>query len=137
MNDNIICYTTYNDLTNAYLAKNILEENGISSFIENEHITTANPFLTNAVGGIRLMINENNAEHVGQLLNETISEETNETSQENEIATDVRCPKCNSINTRQEDVSAAAFVISIFTLGFPIPFLKRKHHCFDCGHEWK
>jgi len=142
MSDNIICYATYNDLTNAYLVKNILEENGIFSFIENENITTANPFLSNAVGGIRLMINENDIEKAAEILKENFQEDSqqeniSEDILEKETNIEIHCPKCNSINTRKEDVSAAAFVISILTLGFPIPFLKRKHHCFDCGNEWK
>lgn len=138
MNDNIICYAVYNDLTNAYLVKNILEETDVFSFIENENITTANPFLANAVGGIRLMINENDFEKAKQILNEISPEESEaEETLEKQTIIETYCPECNSTNTRKEDVSAAAFVISILTLGFPIPFLKRKYHCFNCGHEWK
>lgn len=141
MDGKVICYNRYYDLTKAYLAKSILDEHEIFSFIENEHITTANPFLTNAVGGIRLMINEQDKEKVAEILKLDIEEEENTTDviEEKQIATEKEtlCPKCNSTNNRKEDVSAPAFVISILTLGFPIPFLKRKYHCFDCGHEWK
>ena len=129
MSDKIICYATYNDLTNAYMVKNILEENEIFSFIENENITTANPLLSNAVGGIRLMVNENDVERITSILNEnnpieigdeeSIEEESEVTD---ETTDDILCPKCTSSNTWKE------------TIGFI--FSKTKYHCYDCGNEW-
>ena len=130
MENNIICFATYNDLTNAYLVKNILESNDIFSFIENENITTANPFLTNAVGGIRLMINENDLEIASSLINKDNTIDTNEEENSEikntifEVTTDViRCPKCSSTNTWKE---STGFIFS-----------KDIYHCFDCSNEWK
>lgn len=141
MPDRIITLQRFQNLTLAYMAKNKLELNGIEAFIADENVTVADPLYMNAVGGIRLTVFEKDKEKALILLAKNEEIETDEIEQEatgeSEEIKAVKCPKCGSDNTRQEDVSPAAFVISFLVLGFPIPFLKRKHHCFSCQHEWK
>ena len=141
MHDNIITLTTENDLTSAYLIKGLLEENGIECFIANENITTANPLYMNAVGGIDIQILEQDKEEAERVLlrnkYQVAMAETEKETVEDDKTNVVRCPKCGSDDVRKEDVSAMAFVFSILLLGIPIPFLKRKYHCFNCQNEWK
>jgi DNA-directed RNA polymerase subunit RPC12/RpoP len=49
----------------------------------------------------------------------------------------IACPQCSSMDVRREKVSGLAFLISVLLLGFPLPFLKRKYHCFECGMDFK
>ncbi len=49
----------------------------------------------------------------------------------------VRCPKCNSEEVSDPRLSVKAMVISLFLLGFPLPFMSKQRHCFDCGHDFK
>ena len=140
MSDKIITLSVENDLTNAYLIKGILDEHGIDCFISNENVTTANPLYMNAVGGIEIQIREEDKENAIKILaqNRTEQEEHLEDPiAEEKTISQTRCPKCGSDEIRKEKVSAAAFAFSILLLGFPLPFFKRKYHCFDCQHEWK
>jgi DNA-directed RNA polymerase subunit RPC12/RpoP len=47
------------------------------------------------------------------------------------------CPYCNSEEISKPRLSGRAFAISFLLLGFPIPFLEKSYHCFDCGQDFK
>lgn len=47
---------SYDNYFNAYLALNKLLSEGIEAFLQNEHIVTIDPFLSNAVGGIKVNV---------------------------------------------------------------------------------
>jgi transcription elongation factor Elf1 len=47
------------------------------------------------------------------------------------------CPRCGSTEVSKSRFSGKAFAISILLLGFPIPFIKKEAHCFDCGLDFK
>ncbi|MCW3085674.1 MAG: hypothetical protein JWP12_3040 [Bacteroidetes bacterium] len=141
MENDIVTLSTYSNLSSAYMAKNFLELNDIQSFIADENITVADPLYMNAVGGIRLTVFEKDVPKALELLKqqeEEIPEEIPQQEQKEKDPNAVLCPKCGSDDTRRENVSPVAFGLSLLLLfGFPIPFIKRKYHCFHCQHEWK
>ncbi len=49
----------------------------------------------------------------------------------------IECPSCNSKEVSRLRYSKKAFVISVFLLGFPLPFIKRPYYCYDCKKEFK
>jgi hypothetical protein len=53
---NIITIRNYIDYTQAYMALNRLKAEGIAAFLQNEHTVSTVPYLTNAVGGIKLNV---------------------------------------------------------------------------------
>jgi len=46
------------------------------------------------------------------------------------------CPKCGSTDVSKPEFSRRVFAISFLLLGFPIPFLRKTRHCFDCGNDF-
>jgi len=48
----------------------------------------------------------------------------------------VQCPNCGSTEVRQEKISPMMFAVSVILLGFPLPFFRRRYHCFDCDHDF-
>ena len=46
------------------------------------------------------------------------------------------CPKCGSEEVSKPRISARAFAISVLLLGFPLPFMSKVCHCFDCGLDF-
>lgn len=50
---------------------------------------------------------------------------------------EIRCPHCNSKDTRKQKMSAKWFLISVFLLGIPLPNFKKRYFCFDCSTEFK
>ena len=47
------------------------------------------------------------------------------------------CPRCGSTEVTKPRFSKRAMAISILLIGFPLPFLNRECHCFDCGTDFK
>ncbi|HEV7781971.1 MAG TPA: hypothetical protein VGO58_11940 [Chitinophagaceae bacterium] len=53
-----VVLNSYSNYIEAHIAKGTLEEEGISSWLKDENTLTIDPILTNAVGGIKLMVIE-------------------------------------------------------------------------------
>ena len=50
---------------------------------------------------------------------------------------EIICPVCHTKDVSKPKYSARAFAISILLIGFPLPFIGRTYHCFDCGLDFK
>jgi hypothetical protein len=81
----VAVYTNYID-ANIMLGR--MQEDGIDCWLKDENIVTIDPILTNAVGGIKLMVTKNERMKALQWLWE-INKEKKAT---------ISCPKCNSHN---------------------------------------
>ena len=51
-----ILLNSYGNYVEAHIAKGVLEEEGIVCWLKDENTVTIDPILTNAVGGIKLMV---------------------------------------------------------------------------------
>ncbi len=49
----------------------------------------------------------------------------------------VKCPMCGSEEVSKLRISGRTFAITILLLGFPLPFIGKEYHCFDCGKDFK
>ncbi|MCG6467327.1 DUF2007 domain-containing protein [Vibrio parahaemolyticus] len=115
----------------AHIAKASLESAGIESYIADEHTVNTQWLYSNAIGGVRLMVAEADADDATQILNSNFSE-----SVEHGVIADNSqdvCPNCGS-----KDLSAhtkgkrPAFLVFIL-LGFPLFFYKHGYKCNQCG----
>ena len=50
---------------------------------------------------------------------------------------EIKCPSCGSEEISKPRLSGQAFAISVLLLGFPIPFMSKTYHCFNCGLDFK
>lgn len=125
-----IVLNSYNNYIEAHIAKGVLEERGISSWLKDEFTLTIDPILTNAVGGIKIMVNNEDAEKALEILNELRKEQKQA----------VVCPKCGSHNIEQVSTPRKAInwisAISTFFLGDYAMTVEKVNHCFDCKHEF-
>lgn len=115
---------------------------GIECFLKDELTVAANPFLSNAVGGVKLQVRGEDVERATAILNEWTNApeifERNDPEAEIEDAVHLHCPYCQSDEImKQKKLSGIAFALSVFLLGFPLPFLRGQYHCFGCGQNFK
>lgn len=105
----------YSDLPQAILAKSILDSAGIESFLADENIVRIDWFYSNLVGGIKLLVREEDAEAAQNLLEQKIPEtfEAGETG----LFQQPRCPRCQSVDISFEGNEA--------------------WKCNSCEHAWK
>jgi hypothetical protein len=124
-----VVLNAYNTYIDAHIAKGVLEEEGIPSWLKDENTVTIDPILTNAVGGIKVMVAEEMAVQAREILLRVRREQAA-----------VACPKCSSINTDLVSTPRKAInwlsAISTFFLGDYAMAVDKVQHCFDCGHEF-
>lgn len=125
-----IVLNSYNNYIEAHIAKGVLEEEGIGCWLKDENTVTIDPILTNAVGGIKIMVAKAEAERAWGIL-EQLRKEQKQT---------IVCPKCGSHNTELVSTPRKAMnwlsSITTFFLGDFAMAIDKVHHCFDCRHEF-
>ena len=127
---NFVPVWSYDNYVSAHIAMGRLEEDGFNCWLKDENTVTIDPILTNAVGGIKLMVAENEAAKAFELLKQLRQEHKNL----------ITCPKCGSHNTeavstpRKTSNWASAIIGFLFT-SYAMP-VETVNHCFDCGNEF-
>jgi len=66
----LITVRSYNDYISAHIIMGRLNEENITCYLQDEHSVTIGPFLSNVIGGIKLMVPEPQVERALELLNE-------------------------------------------------------------------
>lgn len=121
---------TFSNYIDANLTLGRLESEGINCWLKDEYTATIDPILTNAIGGIKLMVSKDDFEKATEILN-AIKEARRK---------NFACPFCGSHNieyiTSQKPIN---WLSSIFTwlLGSYAIGVKQIWHCFDCGKEFE
>jgi len=123
----------YRDSGEAMIAKSMLDSAGIESFLSEENLVRLDWFYSNLVGGIKLMVREEDAEAARKLLEENIPERF-DVAGVGEYA-QPRCPKCGSLDVSFDELNRQIAYTGLF-LGIPIPVNRKGGKCQACGHEW-
>ena len=85
--------------------------------------------MTNAVGGIKLLVKKEDFERAFEIFRET----------ENNRKQAIECPKCKGHNIELVSTprKAANWFSAIFIFSWKLCMAVDKvNHCFDCGHEF-
>ncbi|HOZ84644.1 MAG TPA: DUF2007 domain-containing protein [Niabella sp.] len=129
---NYVIAEVYDNYVVAHLALGRLCEENISCWLKDENTITINPILTQAVGGIKLMVAENQLIRARQILG------TDKLAYKQQHP----CPKCGSVNIevvstpRKASNWLGTFVNLLLSAGAPLP-IDKVYHCFDCGTEYE
>lgn len=114
----------------AHLLMNQLENEGIECWLKDENTVTIDPLLTNAVGGIKLMVSKNDYPRAIDIYQKI----------EQERKLKIECPKCKGHNIELVSTprKASNWITAIITfiLGSYALTTDKVYHCFDCGHEF-
>ncbi len=122
---------TFDNYIEANLMLGRFEEAGINCWLKDEQTATINPVLTNAIGGIKLMVAKYEINEATEILN-TLKEIKRKS---------FACPYCGSHNIEYitSNRKTANLVTSLLTwmLGNYAIGLKQVWHCFNCNEEFK
>ena len=124
----------FRDLPEAQLAKTILESANIKCFLADENLVRMDWFLSNAIGGVRLWVNEENYEAARTLLDTEIPQEF-EVEGVGEYK-QPRCPKCESVDISFQELNKPLTYLA-FLINLAIPFKRRRWKCNCCGLVWR
>ena len=124
----LVTIATFSYVAHAHIAKQKLETAGIWSFIADEHMVAANWLYSNLVGRVKLQVRLPDVALAREILQEPDNPKLGHSG--------LQCSRCKSFNTRYEKYNLRPLVISWLLLPCPLPFLKKKWTCKECGHEW-
>ena len=121
---------SYDNYVSAHIAMGRLEEDNIKCWLKDEYTVTIDPILTNAIGGIKLMVASLQAERAISILRKL----------ENEHKALHPCPKCDSLNielvsTPRKTANWVSAIFGFLFASYAMP-VEKVMHCFDCGHEF-
>lgn len=124
----------------AYLAKGRLEAEGIPALVAHENHVWANWMYSQALGGVKLQVLENNVEAANLVLEKHLkgAYESDLDSEFPDIEEN-HCPQCEA-KQYESRLSLFSLITVLLTFGiFAIIFpLRKKHHkCRECGFNWK
>jgi len=131
---------SFSDTFDANIVKARLESEGIECYLEHESVVNIAWMSSDAIGGLKLKVNENDYERAMNIINSGIDfNEADEFVQDEDVETHngKRCPVCNSqaiIETVYPKV--LSFFFSLFGFVSEKSYIK-KDNCSNCGNKWK
>ncbi len=136
MTDRLITIRTFMYPSEAFPFVSRLENENIQCLLDGENTVAVNPFLSNAIGGVKLQVAQDDAEKALKIVNDVMDNNNKNVVEDTIIVNGKKyeriledCPKCNSDTIYYEQFS---FLKSIFG-----SFSKRDYYCKDCKYHWK
>lgn len=135
MSKNWITVASFSQPVEAHLAKARLEADGITCIVSDEYLVRVDWLLSNAIGGVKLMVPVWEADHAKDILR---PRPRLLVAAEPESDEEMICPRCHTDDvyfTRSYAHRAAAFFVIL--LGMVLPIRHRRWTCKQCGYSWK
>lgn len=112
----------------AHILLTKLQDAGVTCLLKDEFTVTMDPILSNAVGGIKLMVSKEDEAKAIELIVQS----------EKEYRESIVCPKCKGKHIVQiPKQSASNLFVAVLTwiLGSYAISAKNIYRCSDCGYE--
>ncbi|HWR17330.1 MAG TPA: hypothetical protein VN577_21045 [Terriglobales bacterium] len=130
----LVLVRRFRDLPAAMFAKGALQSAGIPCYLTDDNMVRMDWFISNALGGAKLLVRPEDMEASEDVLNQPIPESID--VEGDEVFEQPRCPKCGSLDVSYESINKPASYTSAW-IGFPIPFSSNSWKCHDCGARWE
>jgi hypothetical protein len=128
----IVSIATFAKPEEAHLGRLRLERDGIPAYVADEHVLQLDWALTNAVGGVRLMVSEDNVEEALAVL------KAEPVCTEAAAINSMTCPRCENAQPEFYLGPRRLGVLGLI-IGLPLLFFTRWHRwrCGACGNTWR
>ncbi|MEO6221220.1 MAG: hypothetical protein ABIO81_12380 [Ginsengibacter sp.] len=122
-NMELIIIRTFNNYFSANILLTKLRDAGIQCYLKDEYTVTMDPLLTNAVGGIKLVINKKDAEEVAMLMQQF----------DDQYRRNAICPKCGSHDIDLVPKRSAANMITAILSWLFSNYAVSAENIYKCG----
>ena len=127
---NFIQLRSYDNYVNANMQLSMLKEEGINCYIKDEYTITIDPLLSPAIGGMKLMVDEQQIERAKQIL-----EESDKT-----FLQTIQCPNCgqHAIEHIVQIKNPSGFLqkIMFMLVNGQEQEIKKYYKCASCGFKF-
>lgn len=124
----LVIIQTFDNYFNANIQLTRLRAAGIECYLKDEYVVTIDPFLSNAIGGIKLVVRKSEEHKVRKLLREM--------NASSEVK--LLCPQCGShkfILVPKRTTENLLAAISTWLLSAYAVSAENVYQCSDCGYE--
>jgi putative signal transducing protein len=121
---------TFSKPEEAHLFRMRLEAAGIPAFVQDEHFIQMDWLYSNAMGGVRVQIADEDLEAARDFLSADSPQSCPE-------AVDVVCPFCGSHDTSPDELPRRIAFLSLLLVSFPLLLSRHRWHCSSCNHVFK
>jgi hypothetical protein len=132
---NLVTVRRYRDLSEAIVARSMLESAGIGVYLRDENLVRLDWQVSNFIGGIRLQVDAADEQNALELLSQPVQDSIS--YREGDEFTQPHCPSCGSTNITFEGASRGAALASLYVLSLPLPFGHETWLCNACGARWE
>jgi Putative prokaryotic signal transducing protein len=132
---NLVTIRRYRDLSEAIVARSMLESAGIGVYLRDENLVRLDWQVSNFIGGIRLQVDAADEPNALELLSQPVQDSI--PYGEGDEFTQPHCPSCGSTDITFEGASRGAALASLYILSVPLPFGHETWLCGACGARWE
>jgi hypothetical protein len=131
----LVTIRRYRDLSEAIVARSMLESAGIYVFLSDENLVRLDWQVSNFVGGIRLQVEGSDEQAALDILSQSIP--TYIPFDGDDEFVQPRCPRCASTDITFEGASRGAALASLSVLAIPLPLGRETWLCHACEARWE
>jgi len=131
----LVTLRRYRDLSEAIVARSMLESAGIFVFLRDENLVRLDWQVSNFIGGIRLEVEAKDEQAALALLSQAIPAYI--PFDDDDEFVQPRCPHCGSTDITFEGASRGAALASLYVLAIPLPTGRETWLCHSCDSRWE
>jgi len=127
---NFVELRSFDNYIPANIIQGRLEAEGVFCYLADANTSTIIPFLSNSIGGIKLMVSDDDVEKAKSLLSEFDSAYTQS----------LACPQCGSHDIHyiaKSSVNNWISAIFFWLIGNYAIASEQVYHCYHCGFEFE
>ena len=131
----LVTIQTFREVQAAMLAKGLLDSVGIECFLADDNAGRIFGFISDVLGGMRLQVNEADAETATALLRQSSADHWKSANETDPRVG--RCPMCDCADiTFQEIESPISSPAGRLLTDRPATIHEKVGRCNSCGYEW-
>jgi len=131
---NLVTVRRYRDLSEAIVARSLLESAGIQPYLRDENLVRLEWQISNFIGGIRLQVEAADESAAIEILSQPVPEIVAFGEQADFVQP--VCPRCGSKEITFEGSSRGAALASLYLVSLPLPLGKETWFCNACEARW-
>ncbi len=122
---------SFDNYLEANIVMNMLRHHHINCHLKDENIVTIDPFLSPAIGGMKLMVHHSQVERAWDLMDEA----------ERVYLKEIPCPVCHAhalqaVSITRKHSSKFAALLSMLLNGQSVE-VRKVYRCGSCGYDFK
>ena len=126
----MITLASFSKPEEAHLFRLRLEAAGIPAFVQDEHVIQMQWLYSNALGGVRVQIADDDLAAAREFLAE-------DSPQPCPDAENVVCPACGSQHTVPDELPRRIAFLSVLVLSLPLPVSRHRWRCSSCHKAFR